>query len=691
MALLGGGFLVLGERAQAEEWLSDPKFPHEAEEWSLPAEVPFYQISPSLAHLRDLIEKERQALADLAPLKLERQFNAFGYHSDFIPVVEGVPEEPLWTLDLDGADFETDALVLVPAFDQKSDDLQGYAFPKRFRISSPASYEQPSQIIVDWTEEDFPDPGTRPVYFSFPKGGKPTGDLRLEVFSGQENGGREYFALGRVHPIRWGEPQQAFTRSVSSSFESPPYWGQRYLSSSQRALGNPLSSAKGNESDVLIEMPAARLEQPLVIRIEFDERSSLGWVNIFPGQRPDTIDVPGYGLPHSMRLFRILKSPETGVFRRILLKGFFDPRTRNLGNNFFRIAGNGLPVEALEIECNDFPVYQGKAMFSLGEIQALVSSRNLSQGRQVSIRGIPLSEEVDRGKFVDGQVGGRVIIPLTQWFQQLAEGKVHEARLADLQRTHLQLKERWERMRRQGLISLVVFLLVGILAFLWWLFRGRGKAEAHLRRQIYLDLHDEVGSNLGSISLLADQLKKVARSDRMKEGMIDLSLMTREAYASLREVVWLADQKTIRLPALIQKLSERAERVLSDVDFYSEIPEDCPDQIVSLPIKRHLMMFFKEVLHNCVRHAKASKVRFIVEIDEQHLHIKLIDDGLGFDKSRKTDGWGLGSMSQRAVEMGGEMELLSATGEGTSISLLLPLSVLSSEPSKAYKTSNDGG
>ena len=435
-------------------------------------------------------------------------------------------------------------------------------------------------------------------------------------------------------------------------------------------------------------MPAARLEKPLVIRIELAEGSSLGWVNIFPRQQSDNIDVPGYGLPHAMRFSRIYESPETGRLERVRLTRFFDPRTRTFGNNFFRIAGNALPVAALEIECNNFPVYQGKAMFSMGEIQALISSRNLSQGRPVTIRGIEVEAEIDLGRLVDGQVSGREIMPLNQWFQELAEGKMHEARLANAQAAHAQLTDRWQRIRRLTLISSVMILVIGVFAFVWLLYRSRGKAEAHVRRQIYSDLHDEVGSNLGSIALLSEQLKGVARSDRMKEGMLDLSLMTREAYASLREVVWLADQKTIRLPALIQKMSERAERVLSDVDFYSEIPANCSDEFVSLPIKRHLMMFFKEVLHNCVRHAKAKQVRFLVTADEQILYIELTDDGVGFDDSQETEGWGLGSMNQRAMEMGGEMKLSSIPGKGTTISLELPFSVLSREPSKAYKTSN---
>ena len=187
-ALLIGVLFAWGERAQGEGWVSDARFPHEAEESSQPRKVPFYQIRSGLGRLEKAIEKERQALADLAPLEAEKQFNAFGYHSDFIPVVDGVPAEPLWTLDFEGSNFETEALVLVPALDQRIAKLQGYAFPKRFRISSLTSDGEPAQVFVDWTKKDFPNPGMRPVYFSFSEGERPHGDLRLEVFAGEEKG-----------------------------------------------------------------------------------------------------------------------------------------------------------------------------------------------------------------------------------------------------------------------------------------------------------------------------------------------------------------------------------------------------------------------------------------------------------------------------------------------------------------------
>lgn len=712
---------------------SDPLRPPTADEVSEVPRVPFYHIHDRLQQVEDAIEQETQALNSLAPLQPAKQFDAFGYHSDYIPAVKGVPELPLWTLDFD-ATLQTRLIlgvVIVPSIDQRSSALKGYAFPKRFRICSVNKDGEVGEVYVDWTERDFPDPGMRPVFFKFPafqaledfsatdvkealdtidelqalgeQGAKealeelgassawnatqsfPQG-LRLEVFSGQKENGLEFISLARVHLIRMGEIHPPRHISVSSSFESAPYWGADYLASSRYTLGMPLSAQDGTDGDFIWELPASKLDKPLVIRIDMPEKDQLGLVNIFPGHSPDGIDVPGYGFPNTISFYRLVKIPNRDRYRRFPLKTQFIPG--NPGNNMIRLADAGAYFDALEVVCNDFPVYQGQAVFSLGEIEILLRGRNLSRGKEVSLRNSAFEEFPSLEPLVDGRVDGRNVLLLTEWLQSLAKGKPHEARLATLQAERLLLVERRKQIREQATIGFCLLIFIGGVIFVALMRRNRKKAEIRLRRQVHSDLHDEVGSNLGSISLMTGRLEGIARSDQMKEGLFDLSLITREAYASLREVVWMVDQGTIRLPMLIQKMIERAERVLTGVDLIIEVPQDCPDKLVSLTFKRHLIFFFKEAVHNCARHAQASQVKVAISVTGGQLEIVFSDNGCGFDPDSSSDGWGLSSMRQRAQEIGSEMKLTSVPGEGTTILLNIPLTELAKEPNKSYQTSN---
>ncbi|MGJ8641550.1 MAG: sensor histidine kinase [Opitutaceae bacterium] len=726
-------FHCLGSVAQALEDYSDPLRPAEMDTGAVASDVSIFQIGSRIQRVEALIEQATQALDALAPLQPAKQFDTFGYHSDYIPEVEGVSELPLWTLDFD-ADLRARLIlgvVLVPSTDQRSSELKGYAFPKRFRICSVNEKGERGEVYVDWTERDFPDPGMRPVFFKFPSlraleaiGEKDLKDaldsldsleklgeqeakqalealgalpawnatassvngLRLEVFSGEEEGGLEFISLARVHLIRMGEIHPPRDILVSSSFESAPYWGADYLASPRHTLGMPLAAKDGADGDFIWTLPASKLDRPLVIRIEVEEKDQLGMVHLFPGHSPDGIDVPGYGFPNSIKINRLIKIPNRERFRRIPLNTQFV--SGNPGNNMIRLAGVGGYFDAIEVVCNDFPVYQGAAVFSLGEIEILLRGRNLSRGQTVSLRDSNLEAIPDLGALVDGRVDGRDVLLLPDWLQSLAKGKPHEERLEALQVERSVLIERWKLFRKRATIALGLLAVLAVGFLVVFLQRSRRKAEIRLRRQVHSDLHDEVGSSLGSISLMSGQLEGIARSDQMKEGLFDLSLITREACASLREVVWMVDQDTIRLPMLIQKMTERAERVLTGVDLTIEVPEDCPDELVSLTFKRHLIMFFKEVVHNCARHADATEVRVAISVTGRQLELVFSDNGCGFDPESASDGWGIGSMKQRVQEICGEMELSSRLGEGTTIILKIPLTSLSKEPNKAYKTSN---
>ncbi|MDF7801958.1 histidine kinase [Pontiellaceae bacterium B1224] len=675
-----------GSDVQAFEGYSDPLKPSAADEISATPSVPFFQIPARLKQVEQGIEQETQVLTELAPLQLGMQFDSFGYHSDYIPIVEGVPDEPLWSLTFSGGAFPTLGFVMVPALDQRSSDLKGYAFPKRFRICSVDEQGQVDKVYVDWTMQDFPDPGLRPVYFALPLEDAPIAPLRLEVFAGHEENGLEFFALGRIHQMRQGELQKVNLQEVSSSFDSAPYWTGGYLGSPRQTLGMPLSAKKGEGGNLLLKLPAAKLNKPLVIRVELDSTEELGWVNLFPGQSAGGIDVPGYGFPNTMNIYRVVQNSEGGAEKRFPLED--QHLLKNPGNNMVRLAGRGVSITALEIECNDFPVYQGQAVFALGEVEVFIRGRNLSRGRDVHIRGYDQDVQTALVMLVDGKVGGRNILPLPEWLQQLAAGKPHESRLEAMEAEKLFLTERWIQVRTVLQTSLGVLAMTGVLVFVFFMLRSRKLVQARLRRQISCDLHDDVGSSLGCISLTAEQLKHADVNEDVQEELCDLALMAREAWASLREVVWVIDEESIRLPALLQRLRERAERVLGGVEVSVEVSEECPDCVVTLTFKRHLIMYFKEVVHNCARHACASRVWLGFRVVDGSLEVSVRDNGCGFDLTQPSTGLGLESIHNRAREMEGRLELDSAPGKGTSVVLRVPLKSLLNRSDHSYKTSN---
>jgi signal transduction histidine kinase len=128
--------------------------------------------------------------------------------------------------------------------------------------------------------------------------------------------------------------------------------------------------------------------------------------------------------------------------------------------------------------------------------------------------------------------------------------------------------------------------------------------------------------------------------------------------------------------------------VLSDVELIIDVDPKCPDRVVPLTFKRHLIMFFKEAVHNCARHSGATTVRIGLSVIDDIFTLSLEDNGCGFDPEEIQDGWGVDSMRKRALEMGGKMNLKTEKGKGTTVILNIPLSALRDMSDRSYKTSN---
>ncbi len=260
--------------------------------------------------------------------------------------------------------------------------------------------------------------------------------------------------------------------------------------------------------------------------------------------------------------------------------------------------------------------------------------------------------------------------------------------LDEIEADRATLETRWNRLIELSLSvalwggSSVLLAVVGIGFFV------QRRRFAALRLRIAKDLHDEVGSNLGSVRLVAERLQQDPTGEDAQRDLSDLVLMAREASASLMDVVWMTDQKSLAVSELLLNFKKRAERVLSGVDLEVESQADLPDQEVPLAVRRHLMLFFKEAVHNCARHSGAEKVRLRIALQQGEFVLELSDDGVGFDPEALRDGWGIDSMRERAEELGGTFILNTRVGEGTTVGLRLPLKGLLKNSRTGYQSSN---
>jgi signal transduction histidine kinase len=196
------------------------------------------------------------------------------------------------------------------------------------------------------------------------------------------------------------------------------------------------------------------------------------------------------------------------------------------------------------------------------------------------------------------------------------------------------------------------------------------------RTRIARDLHDDLGSELTEIGMLASagsnlEIEPQAAAKRLR-GIAEKSW---SMISALDGVVWVVNAKNDTLSSLIEYLASNAEEFLAmaEVRCRVEMPAQTPDRKLPAEVRHDVLLAVREAFNNAVRHGRPSQVRLRFILSKDNLEILVQDDGRGFEMATVSPGNGLGNIQERMRRVGGSCRIESAPERGTSITLKLPL------------------
>jgi signal transduction histidine kinase len=108
---------------------------------------------------------------------------------------------------------------------------------------------------------------------------------------------------------------------------------------------------------------------------------------------------------------------------------------------------------------------------------------------------------------------------------------------------------------------------------------------------------------------------------------------------------------------------------LGGLEHSFDAPDDAEPVRLSLEFRRDIFLIFKETLHNIIKHAQASRVEIQIRENKGELHLRIHDNGVGFDEKQASGGNGLKNLRLRMAQLGGKVAVRSAPGCGTTVSL----------------------
>lgn len=194
----------------------------------------------------------------------------------------------------------------------------------------------------------------------------------------------------------------------------------------------------------------------------------------------------------------------------------------------------------------------------------------------------------------------------------------------------------------------------------------RENALLQERQRLMSDMHDGLGATL--LSALAaierHQPPQPAVVEALRGCVEDLRLVIDSLEPMEHNLVTLL--ATIRY-RLGQRLNAAGLTLEWDIQDLPELPWlEAPDAL-------HVLRLVQEALVNVLKHAHASSVRVATRDLGHQVEIHLQDNGCGFDYASITPGRGLRSQARRVERLGGELEINSSVGNGTSVILRLPV------------------
>ncbi len=199
------------------------------------------------------------------------------------------------------------------------------------------------------------------------------------------------------------------------------------------------------------------------------------------------------------------------------------------------------------------------------------------------------------------------------------------------------------------------------------------EAQEEERKRISRELHDEAGQGLMALRLC---LGRVAAdtTDRDSAAQIEEAMaMLDGTIADLRRIIARLSPRRLDELGLLAAIRKEARLLSKGTGIHGTL--DLPADFDGVAHETEIVIYrtVQEAFHNIAKHSKATRFSVRLEREEEHLLLRIEDDGVGFVSKPNFQGsFGLMGMRERIAALGGTVRITSRQGRGTRIRVSLP-------------------
>jgi PAS domain S-box-containing protein len=198
------------------------------------------------------------------------------------------------------------------------------------------------------------------------------------------------------------------------------------------------------------------------------------------------------------------------------------------------------------------------------------------------------------------------------------------------------------------------------------------------RRRIARDLHDEFGQQLSALALRLAELKRdVGRRSALAEQLAALEALTRQLDHELEQIIWRLRPTALDDLGLVAALENYVTQwaAMSGVECALHANGVEMGGMTS-EIETALYRIGQEALNNVAKHAQARNATVLLDRTVGRVSLIVEDDGIGFDVVQQLgvrQRFGVTGMRERALLLGGEFDIESTSGKGTTVVARIPV------------------
>ncbi len=197
------------------------------------------------------------------------------------------------------------------------------------------------------------------------------------------------------------------------------------------------------------------------------------------------------------------------------------------------------------------------------------------------------------------------------------------------------------------------------------------------RQNLARELHDQVCQNLASINIVLETLMIRAQKEPLNQllsRLADLGAVAEQTGEITRNIMEGLRPTVLDHYGLIGGLRQLGSQFSQRMGINIKVQGEEVDSRLTPKVELGLFRIAQEALNNVAKHSQASQVVVTKEVDKDTMRLIIADNGTGFDsnvvtKPKEGRGWGLMTMTERALAFGGHCRIESQLGQGTRVTV----------------------